>query len=82
MKIKNMCSNRKNFEERKQTLLSFDVEQVIKELEKDLINVSVEICDDLGYVILNDTLSVAFWNENELYRYLLGVWNGQILGMK
>ena len=77
-----MCSNRKNFEERKQTLLSFDVEQVIKELEKDLINVSVEICDDLGYVILNDTLSVAFWNENELYRYLLGVWNGQILGMK
>lgn len=82
MKINNICSNSKIFEERKKTLLSCDVEKIIKELEKDLVSVYVEIGDNLGFIVLNNLLSSVFFNENELYFYLLGVWNGQILGIK
>lgn len=81
MKIINICDNIENFVAMKDKFLSADVQNIVKEIEKDKIKVLFSIGDDLVTVRLNDTLSAIFLNENGLYWYLAGVWNGQILGI-
>nr|DAH66985.1 MAG TPA: hypothetical protein [Caudoviricetes sp.] len=76
-----MCDNIVNFVCAKDKFLSVDVQNIIEKIEKNGVKIHLGIGDDLAFVRLDGSLSAFFLSENDLYWYLVGVWNAQILGI-